>query len=51
MCKLMLKKKSNLKISEALGKFHKLRAFNKSVGLEKNLRLINVGPTFIPESK
>ena len=30
-------------------KFNKRRAFNKAVGSEKNPKLINVGPTFIPD--
>ena len=30
-------------------KFNKRRAFNKAVGPGKNPKLINVGPTFIPD--
>ena len=30
-------------------KFIKCRASNKAVGPEKNSKLINVGPTFIPD--
>ena len=30
-------------------KFNKRRAFNKTVGPGKNPKLINVGPTFIPD--
>ena len=32
-----------------LSKVNKRRAFNKAIGPEKNQRLINVGPTFIPD--
>ena len=32
---------------EKIPKFNKCRAFFKAVGLEKNPKLINVGPTFI----
>ena len=31
--------------------FNKRRAFNKSVGPGKNPKLINVGPTFIPDCR
>ena len=34
---------------EKILKFNKRRAFNKAVGLGKNSKLINVGPTFIPD--
>jgi hypothetical protein len=34
---------------EQISKFNKRRAFNKAVGPEKNPKLINVGPTFIPD--
>ena len=34
---------------EKIPKFNKCRAFNKAVGPEKNSKLINVGPTFIPD--
>ena len=33
---------------ERIPKFNKRRAFNKAVGSGKNPKLINVGPTFIP---
>ena len=32
-------------------KFNKRRAFNKAVGPGKNSKLINVGPTFIPDCR
>ena len=34
---------------EKILKFNKRRAFNKDVGPGKNPKLINVGPTFIPD--
>ena len=34
---------------EKIPKFNKHRAFNKAVGPGKNPKLINVGPTFIPD--
>ena len=34
---------------EKIPKFNKRRAFNKAVGPGKNPKLINVGPTFIPD--
>ena len=34
---------------EKISKFNKRRAFNKAVGRGKNPKLINVGPTFIPD--
>ena len=34
---------------EKFSKFNKRRAFNKAVGPGKNPKLINVGPTFIPD--
>ena len=34
---------------EKIPKFNKHRAFNKAVGPVKNPKLINVGPTFIPD--
>ena len=34
---------------EKIPKFNKRRAFNKTVGPRKNTKLINVGPTFIPD--
>ena len=34
---------------EKISKFNKRRAFNKAVGPGKNPKLINVGPTFIPD--
>ena len=39
----------NLKISVEIPKFNKRRAFDKTVGPGKNPKLINVGPTFIPD--
>ena len=36
---------------EKIPKFDKRRAFNKAVGPGKNLKSINVGPTFIPDYK
>ena len=36
---------------EKIPKFNKRRAFNKAVRPGKNPKLINVGPTFIPESR
>ena len=36
---------------EKIPKFNKCRAFDKAVGPGKNPKLINVGPTFIPESR
>ena len=36
---------------EKIPKFNKHRAFDKIVGHGKNSKLINVGPTFIPESR
>ena len=34
---------------EKIPKLNKCRAFFKAVGLEKNPKLINIGPTFIPD--
>ena len=34
---------------EKIQKFNKRRVFNKAVGPGKNPKLINVGPTFIPD--
>ena len=34
---------------EKNSKFNKRRAFNKAVGPGKKSKLINVGPTFIPD--
>ena len=34
---------------EKIPKFNKRRAFNMAVGPGKNPKLINVGPTFIPD--
>ena len=34
---------------EKIPKFDKHRAFNKEVGPGNNQKLINVGPTFIPD--
>ena len=34
---------------EKIPKFDKRRAFNKAIGPGKNPKLINVGPTFIPD--
>ena len=34
---------------EKISKFYKRRAFNKAVRPGKNPKLINVGPTFIPD--
>ena len=34
---------------EKIPTFNKRRAFNKAVGPGKNPKLINVGPTFIPD--
>ena len=34
---------------EQIPKFNKPRVFNKAVGPGKNPKLINVGPTFIPD--
>ena len=49
----VLKKPSNLTISvghEFFFKLDKRRAFNKAVGPgKKNPKLINIGPTFIPD--
>ena len=36
---------------EKIPKFNKRRAFNKAVGPGKNPKLINVGPTFIPDKR
>ena len=36
---------------EKNSKFNKCRVFNKAVGPEKNLKLISVGPTFIPDHR
>jgi hypothetical protein len=36
---------------EKIPKFNKRRAFNKTVGSGKNSKSINVGPTFILESR
>ena len=48
MCKLVLKTPKKLDI-EKITVFNKRRAFNKAIGSEKNPKLINVGPTFIPD--
>jgi hypothetical protein len=34
---------------EKNSKFDKRRAFNKAIGPGKNPKLINIGPTFIPD--
>ena len=34
---------------EKIPKFNKRRTFNNAVGPGKNQKLINVGPTFIPD--
>ena len=34
---------------EKIPKFNKRRAFNKTVGPGKKSKIINVGPTFIPD--
>ena len=34
---------------EQISKFNKRRAFNKAVGPGKKSKIINVGPTFIPD--
>jgi hypothetical protein len=36
---------------EQIPKFNKRRAFNKAVGPGKKPKLINIGPTFIPDYK
>ena len=36
---------------EKISKFNKRRAFNKTVGPGKNVKLITVGPTSIPDSR
>ena len=36
---------------EKISKFNKPRAFDNTVGPGKNPKSINVGPTFIPESR
>ena len=36
---------------EKIPKINKHSAFNKAVGLGKNSKIINVGPTSIPESR
>ena len=49
---MLQKNPSNLKISlghAKIPKCNKRRAFNKAVGPEKNPKLINLGPTFIPD--
>jgi hypothetical protein len=36
---------------EKILKINKSRAFNKAVGPGKNPKLINIGPTFIPDNR
>ena len=48
MCKLVLKNPKTLD-KEKIAVINKRRAFNKAIGSEKNPKLINVGPTFIPD--
>ena len=53
ICKFMINKKIKLENScrswKMFQNFNKRRAFNKAVGPGKNPRLINIGPTFIPD--
>ena len=50
MCKVMLQKTPKAwNAMEKIPKFDKRRTFNKALGPKKNPKLINVGPTFIPE--
>ena len=53
MCKVILQKPHQtwkyLLAMDKIPIFNKCRAFNKAVGPGKNPKLINVGPTFIPD--
>ena len=40
-----------LQVSDAKVIINKRKAYNKAIGPGKNPKLINVGPTFIPESR